>query len=173
MVRRELGGVLLPGENLEWREPGFVPNTEGSVCGYAEAYGAGVAAEVRRVLFAAYWIDGADIGSLDVLRRRLAGPIPRGHSPSMPLRDFGYAVSPSRSPITTGAWLRIRDWREQWTRLGGPRLPALVRDGAAPDHGAEALRRLADEVARLDAPLNLELPDPELYSVPPAQPRWW
>lgn len=103
-VRGELEGLLLPGENLEWRVPGFVPNTEGAVCGYAEAYGEGVADEVRRVLFGAYWLDGADIGSLDVLRRRLAGPIMRGNSPSLPLHDHGYAVSPSRGPITTGAW---------------------------------------------------------------------
>lgn len=153
-LEQQLSELLLAGEKLPWKLPTFAPNTEAAVSGYAEAYGAGVAAEVRRVLFAAYWVDNADIGSPEVLRRRLAGPILRGHSSSAPLRDFGYAISLSRGPITTGAWRRIRAWREQWAQLNTASQPILLLEGAQPIGGAEAARRLAHEILRLGAPIN-------------------
>jgi hypothetical protein len=169
----QLNELLLPTERLSGRVPGFVPNTEAAVTGYAEACGAGVAAQVRRVLFAAYWVRGLDIGSAEVLRRLLAGPLRRGHSTSLPVRDFGYAVSPSRGPITTGAWRRIRAWAQQWRHLECPCTPALVMDNGAPVYGADALRHLAAEITRLAAPVNPELPDPANYEVLPTRPAWW
>src|SRR6476469_9925423 len=90
-----LDRLLLPGEELPRSTPIFRPNTRGAVSGYAEAYGAGVADDVRRLLFAAYWMRGADIGSPEMLRRLLAGPVLRGHSTSVPLSEFGYVVSSS------------------------------------------------------------------------------
>lgn len=178
-IEQRLAEVLLSGERLPWRVPAFVPNTEAAVAGYAEAYGAGVAAEVRRVLFAAYWIDGVDIGDPEVLRRRLAGPILRGHSTSLPLRDFGYAVSPSRGPITTGAWRRMRQWRARWAQLNATCTPVLLLDdpdGDLPEGivaGAAALCRLSDEISRHGAALNPDLPDPTRYTTVPARPAWW
>lgn len=70
--------------------------------GYAEAYGAGVAEDVRRLLFRTYWIEDADIGDPRVLRTPLAGPILRG---TQPLIRYANRVMPSarsagRSPPT-------------------------------------------------------------------------
>lgn len=191
-LEREFSELLLPGEELRWRPPGFVPNTDAAVAGYAEARGAGVAGEVRRVLFAAYWVDGADIGNPEVLRRRLAGPILRGHSTSWPLHDFGYAVSPSGGPVTTGAWRRMQRWRQQWARLEAQNTPALLLpadnhagnragdedgdqavNGGQVLNGVAALRHLSDEIARLGAPLSPHLPDPDSYLTLPRRPSWW
>jgi hypothetical protein len=90
-----------------------VANTQAAVSAYAEAYGAGVADDVRRLLFALYWEDGVDIGNPNALRTPLAAPILRGSSLSDRLRRFGYAVSVARGPITTSAWRRIRAWRSE------------------------------------------------------------
>lgn len=158
-----LTGLLLPGEELPWTPPRLVPNTEAAVSGYAEAYQAGVGDDVRRLLYAAYWIDGADIGNPEVLRRLLAGPIRRGRSSSWPLREAGYAVSVSRGPITTDAWRRIHAWREEWVRLGTGVVPTLVEDGGPPVTGEAALQRLEKEILRSDAVIDPDLPDPARY----------
>lgn len=174
-LERRLSGLtalLLPGEELPWRLPRMVPKTEAAVSGYAEAYGAGVGDDVRRLLFAAYWFDGADIGNPEVLRRRLAGPILRGRSPSSPLRDFGYAVAVNRAPITAGARRRIRAWRDEWAALGTGAVPTLVEDGMSPVTGETALRRLEKEILRSGAVVDPALPDPARYptlSVRPAK----
>jgi hypothetical protein len=169
----QLSEPLRPGERPPWRMPGFVPNTEAAVSGYAEACGAGVAEQVRRVLFDAYWVHGADIGSAEVLRRLLAGPIQRGHSTSFPLHDFGYAVSPSRGPITTKAWRRIRHWRAGWAALNLTRTPGLIADGGEILCGAAAVDYLGEQVIHLGAPVNPVLPDPMSYTVRPTHPVWW
>lgn len=169
-----LAALLRPGEELPWTRPRLVPRTEAAVSGYAEAYGAGVADEVRRLLYAAYWVEGADIGSSEVLRRRLAGPILRGRSPSWPLREFGYAVAVSGGPITTGAWDRIHTWRDEWARLGTTALPTLVEDGGRPVTGEAALRHLGRTILRSGAVLDPDLPDPARY--PPVSlrpPQTW
>lgn len=159
----ELKATLLPGEDPPWRTPDLAPKTEAAVSGYAEAYGAGVAADVRRLLFAAYWVDGANIGDPEVLRARLAGPILRGHSIAVPLRDFGYAVSVNRGPITTTAWHRIRAWRDEWSRLGPVTLPTLVEDGRLPVTGRAVLRHLEREIIARRVEFGLDLPDPARY----------
>jgi len=58
---QSLASLVLPGEEVPQSLPGFRPNTRGAVSGYAEAYVAGVADDVRRLLFDAYWMRGADI----------------------------------------------------------------------------------------------------------------
>ena len=85
----ELTGMLLPGENLPWTMPRVIPKTEAAVSAYAEACGAGVAEDVRRLLFAMYWEEGADIGDPNVLRTPLAGPMLRGNATSDPLHESG------------------------------------------------------------------------------------
>jgi len=100
------------GSDLPGKPPARVANTGAAVAGYAEAYGAGVADHVRRLLFRAYWVDGADIGDPEVLRRIIAVAIRSGHSTAQPLWESGYAVSMARGPITTGAYYRIRDWQD-------------------------------------------------------------
>lgn len=160
--------VLLPGETLPWRMPAIRPRTEAAVSAYAESYGAGVADDVRRLLFALYWSDGADIGSPTVLRTPLTGPILRAASDAEPLRGSGYAVSVDRGPITTDAYRRIRSWRAEWRELGSPELP-IVLSGAAIAHGLDAARRLGKEIAYVGAVPEPVLDEPRRY--PPVSGR--
>jgi predicted DsbA family dithiol-disulfide isomerase len=158
-----LDRLLLPGEELPRSARTFRPNTRGAVSGYAEAYEAGVADDVRRLLFTAYWVHGADIGSPETLRRLLAGPLLRGHSTSVPVSEFGYVVSSSRGPITTDAFRLTRDWSSQWETLQVPTLPLLVVDGRLAVSGETALRRLEKEIRRVGARIDPGLPDPGRY----------
>ncbi|HEU5023491.1 MAG TPA: DsbA family protein [Spirillospora sp.] len=158
-----LAALMLPGEELPWAPPRMMPKTEAALSGYAEAYGADVGDDVRRLLYGDYWVDGADIGDPEILRRRLAGPILRGRTPSWTLGDSGYAVSVSRGPITTGAWRRIRAWRDEWASLGTGGVPTLVQHGGAPITGEAALRRLEEEIVRSGAAVDPDLPDPSRY----------
>lgn len=161
--RDEVGGLLVAGEVFPGVVPEFVANSQAPVAAYAEAYGAGVADDVRRLLFRLYWEDGVDIGDPNALRAPLAGPILRGHASAEPLRESGYAVSVARGAITTAAWRRIRAWHADWLRLGSRELPALLDDSGLTLTGEPALRRLAKEIAYVDAPLQPRLPDPARY----------
>lgn len=165
-----LESLLLPGEDLPLSLPAFRPNTHGAVSGYAEAYGAGVSDDVRRLIFDAYWTCGRDIGSPETLRRLLAGPLLRGHSPSVPVTEFGYAVSPSRGPITTAAYRRIRDWSRQRDALGAGSLPVVVVDEWSSVSGETALRLLERELLRAGTPIDPALPAPGRYPVPDDRP---
>ncbi|MEP7036472.1 MAG: DsbA family protein, partial [Actinomycetota bacterium] len=53
--------LLRPGEQLPAAAPTMVPKTEAAVSAYAEACGAEVKDEIRRLLFTAYWVDRVDI----------------------------------------------------------------------------------------------------------------
>lgn len=162
--------TLLPGEDMPSQPPGMVPKTEAAVSAYAEAYGAGVAADVRRLLFDAYWLDGADIGDPNVLRPLLVGPILRGRTASEPLRQSGYCVSVNRAPITTGAYRRIRAWRDEWARLGTGASLTLVLGGRLLT-GAEVTRWLAAEMTRLGVAGGTDgRPDPGRYPLPDVHP---
>lgn len=157
-----LGGLLLPGERLPHAIPTVIPRTQAAISAYAEGYGAGVADDVRRLLFELYWVDGADIGNPTVLRGPLIGPILRGHSDALPLRESGFAVSVDRGPITTGAYQRIRAWRSEWERSTPWGLPVLEEDG----HrlvGIEVLWRLGAEMTARGASADPVLPDPRRY----------
>lgn len=169
----EIRDLLLPDEHVTWAIPGFVPNTGAAVAGYVEAYCAGVADDVRRLLFRAYWCRGVDIGDAEQLRRPLVGPILRGNSPSDPLRLYGYAVSLGRGPITTAAWRQIGKWQNDWNELGRIPMPILVENGRTVS-GADVPQRLAETIARLNIPINPELPEPERYPLPRGRPpAWW
>ena len=97
-----------------YRPSTFVPNTQAAVAGYAEAYEAGVGDEVRRLLFRAYWADGADISDPEVLRRLLTAPLRRGASTAQPVARSGYAVTLAHGPVTSAAHRRIRAWDQGW-----------------------------------------------------------
>ncbi len=157
-----LTGRLLPGEALSWKKPTRRPHTQAVVAAFAEADAAGVPDDVRQLLIGAYWTRGTNIGDPEVLRRLIAGSIMRGHSTSDPLRRFGYAVSPSRGPITTGAYQRIRHWRAQWKQLKAPHDVVLV-EAQGTSTGLDALDRLATLIETHDAPVNPYLPDPGRY----------
>jgi len=154
--------LQLPGEHLPWSPPTFTPKSEASVSAYAEAYRSPAASDVRRLLFELYWREGADIGSPNVLRKPLAGPILRCGSDADPLRQIGYAVSVGRSPITTGAVRRVRAWRAEWRDLGRSELPVVCVDGATLS-GIAAVRRLGKDIAGAGVKVDPDLPDPRRY----------
>lgn len=139
--------LRMPGEVVPGRSPSFVASTQAAVAGYAEAYGAGVAARARRTLFRAYWVNGLDIGNPEVLRVALGDTIRNGTSTSRPLHEWGYAVTSARGPVTTAAFHLIRNWREQWSELGSPREPVLVRDDGSTARGADVLTELEHRLA--------------------------
>ncbi|MEO8556766.1 MAG: DsbA family protein [Actinomycetota bacterium] len=143
--------LLRPGERLPAAAPAMVPKTEAAISAYAEACGAEVSGEIRRLLFTAYWEDGVDIGNPAVLHTLLASTFMRGTATSDPIRRFGYAVSVSRGPITSQAWRLIRSWRQDWQALGTPDLPTLW-DGTRAQSGEHALRKLAAEVDQAPKP---------------------
>jgi hypothetical protein len=163
-----VGELLLPGEVLPGQPPAFAPNTQAAVAGYAEAVEAGVGHRVRRLLFRAYWIDGADIGNAEVLRTLLAPAMRSGHSTSEPIRESGYAVSVARGPITHGGYRRIRDWRDGWRALGDATIPALV-DGDRAVTGVPALTELGDRVRDLVQ----HRPQEMALVAPPPSTRYW
>ena len=143
--------LLRSGEQLPAAAPAMVPKTEAAISAYAEACGAQVTSEIRRLLFTAYWEGGVDIGNSAVLHTLLASTFMRGTATSDPIRRFGYAVSVSRGPITSQAWRLIRKWRQDWQALGTPDLPTL-RDGTHAESGERALRQLAAEVDQAPTP---------------------
>lgn len=164
--------LLLPGEALPGDVPTLLAKTEAAVTAYAEALGAGVGDEVRRLLFELYWVDGIDIGSVSRLRTPLAGPFKRGHAGADPLDYAGFPVSVDRGPITTEAWRRIRGWRIGWQRLGVGALPVLLAEDGLVLHGEDAVRRLGKELTYHEATPEPELenarryPDRAVYPMP-------
>lgn len=149
-TRRDLARVeqrLLPGEQLPAVPASFVPYTRPAVSGYAEAYLAGVGPQARRLLFAAYWLHGIDLGGARVVRSLLADTVRSGHSTSEPIRDWGYAVDVTGAPVTTAAWHLVRQWRRGWAG-GGQVVPALLLDDGRRLRGVEAVEWLGSEVAR-------------------------
>jgi len=101
-TERALGdarALLQPGEQLPGAAPAMVLKTEAAVSAYAEACGAEVSDEIRRLLFSRYWQGGVDIGNPLVLHTLLAGAFMRGKATSDPIREFGYAVAVTGGPI--------------------------------------------------------------------------
>ena len=137
----DIRALAWPGEALPAHAPRLLPHTGAAVAAYAEAYGAGVADLVRPLLFSAFWIDGQDIGDPEVLRRLLPGAFRRGRRTSDPIRDFGYAVSSQRAPITHLAYSLVHRWQQDWLALGGAVALTHV-DGATTLTGRRALARL-------------------------------
>ncbi len=161
-LREEMDRVLaalLPGEVLPYSLAGFVPFTKASVSGYAEAYGAGVAAAVRQLLFEAFWLHAFDLGAAASVRTLLVDAVRSGSSPSELVRDWGFAVDVSGGPVTTTAWRLVRQWAEEW-RATGQVVPVVVVEGRAPIIGEAAVAWLGEElvhrrvdVGRLPAPV--------------------
>lgn len=168
-----LQDLLLPGEELPWTMPMFLPKTEAAISAYAAVADTPVAGDVRRLLFELYWREGLDIGNPNVLRTPLAGPALRSGSEADPLRQAGYAVNVDRGPITTDAYRRIQAWRGARQQLDSLALPALLVDGATL-HGVDALRRLGKELTYAGADVAPQLPDARRYAPEPVQPsRSW
>lgn len=150
VTRRDLEHVtrrLLPGERLPHALAGFVPYTRPAVSGYAEAFVAGVAPRVRRLLFDAFWMHGVDLGDARLVRTLLVDAVRSGASPSELVRDWGYAVDVTGAPVSSDAWWLVRRWREDWSR-GGEVVPALVLEGTRRVLGVAAVEWLGAEVVR-------------------------
>lgn len=112
--------LLQPGEEFEARIPGFLPNTRAAIAAYAEAYEVGIANLARRLLFDAYWVQGADIGDPEVLRRLLGSEVEHARASTHPPLLSGYVVTSQRGPVSTAAHLRVRAWEQDWLALGAP-----------------------------------------------------
>jgi 2-hydroxychromene-2-carboxylate isomerase len=150
-VQQEMDRVLaalLPGETLPYSLAGFVPYTRAAVSGYAEAYGAGVAARVRQLLFEAFWLHGFDLGAAEPVRTLLVDAIRSGGSTSKPLREWGYSVSVAGGPVTTTAWRLVTDWAAEWRAAGKETVPVLRVDGDEPCFGMDAVEWLGEELLR-------------------------
>lgn len=157
-----LSKMLLPGEQLPWSMPSRLPKTEAAVTALAEATAAGVATDVRRLLFELYWRDGADIGNPNVLRVPLAGAILRGTSTTSALHESGYCVAPDRGPVSTAGWRLLRDWRGAYRKLGSPQMPVVLIEGQMRTD-LEAVRRLGDEIVCAGMPLPGPASNPRRY----------
>jgi hypothetical protein len=142
----EVRAQLLPEEHLEDSLAGFVPFTKAAVNGYAEAYGAGVAPQVRQLLFDAFWNHGMDVGNARLVRTLLSDAIRGGTSASDTLRRWGYAVDVTGGPITTMGWRLVKQWREEWREDGRGTVPVVYADGGAPLFGRDAVTRLGQEL---------------------------
>lgn len=137
---------LLPGEHLPHSFTGHVPFTGAATAAYAEAVVAGVAPEARRILFTAFWLEGADLNNARVVRDLLAGLLRGRPSRSELVHLWGYAVDVTGGPVTTDAWRLVRDWRAEWQELGEEVVPALSLDSSSWLHGEEVVERLGREL---------------------------
>jgi hypothetical protein len=61
-------------------------------------------------------------------------------------RSGGTAVLDG-GPLTTAAWHRIRQWRQEWQALPSQVIPAVIGPGHTVRSGADGLRYLADLAA--------------------------
>lgn len=99
----EVGRVraaLSEGEDLPISVPTVLPHAAAAALVHAEAYRAGVADLVRPAIFHAYWVEGRDIGDVDVLRDLV-----------------GAVLGPRR--ISDAAVEQAAAWQEEWLGLGG------------------------------------------------------
>ena len=87
----EARALLRPGEQLPAAARTMVPKTAAAVSAYAEACGAEVKDEIRRLLFTAYWEGRVDIGNPAVLHTLLGGDGTRVVSCEHALRQLASA----------------------------------------------------------------------------------
>ncbi len=165
---RDLEPLLLPQESVRWHPLSTLPRTEAAVVAYAEAYGSPVADDVRRLIFSLCWEECLDIGDPEVLRTPLAGPFQRSGSTVDPIRDFGYAISSSRGPITLAAYRRIKTWKAEWQSLDEGSLPMVLTEGKTLC-GLDALAYVAKQIRASDPPRRHCRDDPGRY--PPVSDR--
>ena len=164
--------LALPGEQLPAGPPAVISNTRAAVSAYAEAVADGIADRLRLRLFEAIWAQGRNMSSAYDVRRVIAGllwpadPIyPHLVSPDLPstllhdpdpmriVRREGGTITPAGDPLTTAAYQRARQWREQWLALfeparpeparSEPATPAVIGPDGAVHAGPDALRCLA------------------------------
>ncbi|HJY73404.1 MAG TPA: DsbA family protein [Streptosporangiaceae bacterium] len=163
----EAAQLALPGEQLPAGPPAVISNTRAAVSAYAEAVADGIQDRLRLRLFEVIWAQGRNMSSAYDVRRVVAAllwpadPIyPHLVSPDLPapvlhdpdpmriVRREGGTITPDGGPLTTAAYHRARQWRQQWLALfepalPGPAIPAVIGPDGAVHAGLDALRCLA------------------------------
>ena len=163
----EAAQLALPGEQLPAGQPSVISNTRAAVSAYAEAIADGIQDPLRVRLFESIWAQGRNMSSADDVRRVVADllwpadPIyPHLVSPDLPtpvmhdpdpmqiVRREGGVITPDGGPLTTAAYHRARQWRQQWLALfepalAEPAIPAVIGPDGAVHAGPDGLRCLA------------------------------
>jgi hypothetical protein len=159
--------LALPGEQLPAGPPSVISNTRAAVSAYAESIADGIQDRLRLRLFESIWAQGRNMSSAYDVRRVVAAlllptdPIyPHLVSPDLPApvlhdpdpmqitRREGGTITPDGGPLTTTAYNRARQWRQQWLGLFEPALPepaipAVIGPDGAVHAGPDGLRCLA------------------------------
>ena len=169
--------LALPGEQLPAGPPSVISNTRAAVSAYAEAVADSIQDRLRLRLFEAIWAQGRNMSSAYDVRRVVTGllwpadPIyPHLVSPDLPIsllhdpepmrivRREGATITPDGDPLTTAAYHRAQQWRQQWLALfeparpepslfelarPEPAIPAVIGPDGAVHAGPDALRCLA------------------------------
>lgn len=144
--------------------PAVLSNTGAAVSAYAESLTDGVHRALKNRLFDAIRVQHRNISSAYEVRRIITDLM----YPAVPLRWYsstdmatpgvrrprpapdppgawaGY--SPRMAALTTTAWERIRNWRQQWLVLSDPVVPTAVDQDGAVHAGVDGLRFLPDLV---------------------------
>ncbi len=158
----------------------MISNTRAAVSAYAEAITDGIQDRLRLRLFESIWAQGRNVSSAYDVRRVVIGllwlyrldpsapgppPTCRLRSCMTPTRCGSYAgkaasITPDGGPLTTAAYHRARQWRQQWLALFEPALlepepipavmarpcdetPAVIGPDGAVHVGPNGLRCLA------------------------------
>lgn len=159
----EGAALALPGEPVPARVPAVLPNTRAAVSAYAESLTDGIDREMRDRLFDAIWVQGRNLSRAYEVRRiitdlmyprrpvweylsspGLPTPVSGDPDPARITRRLGGTVTPDGGPLTTVAWRRIRDWREQWLATGNAVVPLVIGPDGEVYGGVEGLRYLAE-----------------------------
>jgi DSBA-like thioredoxin domain len=159
--------LALPGEQLPAGLPSVISNTRAAVSAYAESITDGIQDRLRLRLFESIWAQGRNMSSAYDVRRVVADllwpadPIYQHLvSPDLPaavlhdpdpmqiVRREGGTITPDGGPLTTAAYNRARQWRQQWLGLFEPALPepaipAVIGPDGAVHAGPDGLRCLA------------------------------
>jgi hypothetical protein len=163
----EAARLALPGEWLPASPPSMISNTRAAVSAYAEAITDGIQDRLRLRLFEAIWAQGRNMSSAYDVRRVVAAllwpadpislhlvspdlpsPVLHDPDPMRIVRREGGTITPDGGPLTTAAYHRARQWRQQWLALfepalPEPALPAVIGPDGAVHAGPDGLRCLA------------------------------
>ena len=172
---REIAALALAAERAPAGPPAVVSNTMAATAAYAEAIGDGdgdgdgkgdgddVADQLRRAVFRAIWMDGANLSSGYEVRRLVTAAMwpPEDFndqlaSPDIPsrliqdtdltriTRRSGGTVQADGGPLSTDGWERIRRWRRDWLALPVPIVPTVIGPDLTARPGLDGLRYLAE-----------------------------
>ncbi len=159
----EVTALALTAERAPAGPPTVVSNTMAATAAYAEAIRDRVADQLRRAVFRAIWVDGANLSSGYEVRRLVTAAMwppedvtDQLASPDVPsrliqdpdltriTRRSGGTVQADGGPLSTDGWERIRRWRHDWLALPGPIVPTVIGPDLVARPGLDGLRYLAE-----------------------------